>query len=125
MLAMGTAYDPRGSVYGGRCPPPTAPPEVFWARGRAHAPLVWKGNAVIGAWRLWIAAWGAALAALAGLMWWAARSDFVFRGCPDIPRDEWELTANCGDGWFGMVLFGSLAVICAAWAAVLVWRWFA
>lgn len=48
----------------------------------------------------------------AGLIAWAARSDFVFRGCSDIPKDAWEMTANCNDGWIGQWAFGAVSVVC-------------
>ena len=48
----------------------------------------------------------------------AVRSDFVNRGCHEIPSAEWEFTANCLDGNFGMRLTGALVVL-----AVLVFGW--
>ena len=64
-----------------------------------------------------VAAWSALIAS-------AARSDFVFRGCPDIPRDSWDLTANCADGSFAQMLFGSLALVCLCTAGFIVLRAF-
>lgn len=67
---------------------------------------------------------GAALlvALICGLVTSAARSDFTFRGCPDIPRSSWEATANCADGWLAQLVFGvsGVALICVA---VGLWRW--
>lgn len=60
-------------------------------------------------------------AGLSGLIWHAARSDFRFRGCPEIDRAEWDATANCADGWFAMVFFGGSAValgVAAVWLVV-------
>ncbi|MCH2165699.1 MAG: hypothetical protein MK098_13745 [Marinovum sp.] len=64
----------------------------------------------------------AATASLCGLVFSAARSDFVFRGCPTMPRAEWGTTANCADGWFAQVAFGigMLALMAAVYG---VWRW--
>lgn len=45
----------------------------------------------------------AGMAFFSGLIFASARSDFVMRGCPDIPRAEWHSTANCSDGWFAQV----------------------
>ena len=64
-----------------------------------------------------VAAWSALIAS-------AARSDFMFRGCPDIPKETWELTANCADGSFGQVLFGSLALVCLSAVGFIVVRAF-
>lgn len=50
---------------------------------------------------------GAAICALIAV---AARTDFVFRGCGDIPRAEWEATVNCLDGWFAQVVMSGLAL---------------
>lgn len=54
-----------------------------------------------------VCAIGAAICALIVL---AARSDFTFRGCGDIPRAEWGTTANCADAWFAQVMFGGLTL---------------
>lgn len=62
------------------------------------------------------------VAAVCALVFSAARSDFVFRGCPAIQRAEWEATANCADGWFAQVFFGGGTVLVAVAAAIL-WRW--
>ncbi len=58
--------------------------------------------------------------ALSAMLASAARSDFVFRGCPGIPRAEWEATANCADGRFGQVLFALGTVLCLG-LAIAVW----
>ena len=50
------------------------------------------------------------LGLVAGLVAFAARSDFVMRSCPEIPRDGWPATANCSDGWFAQWFFGSVSV---------------
>ncbi|MEL7165588.1 MAG: hypothetical protein AAGL96_08940 [Pseudomonadota bacterium] len=62
------------------------------------------------------------VAAVCALIVSAARADFAFRGCPDLPRAEWEATANCADGWFAQLFFGGAALLMAVAAAVL-WRW--
>jgi hypothetical protein len=54
----------------------------------------------------------------AALMFSAVRSDFINRGCHEIPSIEWELTANCLDGNFGMRLTGAVGVL-----ALLVFSW--
>ena len=68
---------------------------------------------------------GMGAAGVAGLMcallFSAARSDFTFRGCPDIPRAEWEATVNCADGWLAQVVFGALGVGLAI-VAFVIWR---
>ena len=61
---------------------------------------------------------GAAISALIAV---AARADFVFRGCDDIPRAEWEATVNCLDGWFAQVLMSGLALGLFV-ASALVWQ---
>lgn len=61
---------------------------------------------------------GAAVCAMIAL---AARADFVFRGCNDIPRAEWEATVNCLDGWFGQVAMTGLGLGLLA-ASALVWQ---
>ncbi len=61
---------------------------------------------------------GAAVCALIAV---AARADFVFRGCDDIPRAEWEATVNCLDGWFAQVVMSGLALGILA-ASALVWQ---
>ena len=64
----------------------------------------------------WAAALGAVALALAGgasaLIAIAARSDFVMRGCPTLPRDAWDDTVNCADGWFAQWVFGAAALLC-------------
>jgi len=52
----------------------------------------------------------------------ASRSDFMFRGCADIPRGDWDATANCSDAWFAQAFFGGLGVM-AFVSALLAWRW--
>lgn len=56
---------------------------------------------------------------LSGLMFSAARSDFVMRDCPGIPRAEWGATANCADGSFAQVLFGVTSALFIGLALVL------
>lgn len=60
-------------------------------------------------------------ALISALIMSAARSDFVFRGCPDIPDTEWGATANCSDAWLAQVLFGGLGLGLLV-AAALIWR---
>ena len=59
---------------------------------------------------------------LSGLIFSAARSDFVMRDCPAIPRADWGATANCADGWFAQVLFAAGVAVCLGLALVL-WPW--
>ncbi|MEL7105126.1 MAG: hypothetical protein AAGM21_04345 [Pseudomonadota bacterium] len=74
----------------------------------------------------WTSAAGALLGAgVSGLIALAARSDFRFRGCGEIARADWPQTANCADGWFGMVAFGGAAVVLAVLAGWMVWRGYA
>lgn len=47
---------------------------------------------------------------VSGLIALAARSDFTFRGCQNIPRSTWDSTANCSDGWFAQAVFGALSI---------------
>ena len=61
-------------------------------------------------------------AIICGLLVSAARSDFTFRGCQDIPRAEWEATANCADGWLAQLIFG-LAGLALMLSALVLWRW--
>ena len=61
-----------------------------------RAPMIW----VL---RIIAAGVMAGMAFLSGLIFAAARSDFVMRDCPDIPRAEWPWTADCSDGWFAQV----------------------
>ena len=61
-------------------------------------------------------------AGLSGLIWSAARSDFTFRGCPDVPRESWEATVNCSDAWFAMSLFGTLALGLTALTGLMIRR---
>ena len=74
--------------------------------------------------RLYIAL--AVLAALAAcffaLSFSAIRSDFFQHGCHDIPKIEWEFTANCLDGNFGMNLTAALALLAAIAFGWSVWR---
>lgn len=51
------------------------------------------------------------IAAGSALIFSAARSDFVFRGCPDLNRSEWGATVNCSDGWLAQVVFGTTAAV--------------
>ena len=60
-------------------------------------------------------------AGLGAVVWSAARSDFRFRGCPEIARSEWPATANCQDGWFAMVAFGGGAAALVLMAVWLLW----
>jgi hypothetical protein len=50
---------------------------------------------------------------------WAARSDFVFRGCHTMTPEEWVFTANCSDAyavtWFGGLLALALFAV-ALWS---------
>ena len=56
-----------------------------------------------------------------GLVAWAARSDFLYRDCQNIPRADWPASANCSDGWFGQTVFGAIAFALLA-AALFLWR---
>ncbi len=62
------------------------------------------------------------IAAGSALIFSAARSDFSFRGCPDIPRDEWEMTLNCSDGSLAQIVFGGVALISFALAILTLMR---
>lgn len=53
-----------------------------------------------------------ALAAGSALIFTAARSDFTFRGCPDIPREDWVMTVNCSDGSLAQLVFGGITALC-------------
>ena len=45
------------------------------------------------------------------LIAWAARADFRFRGCDEIPREAWYVTANCNDAWSVQVFYGVLSLV--------------
>ena len=58
---------------------------------------------------------------LSALIVSAARSDFLFRGCGEIPRSEWSFTANCADAWFAQMVFAVSVFLCVI-GTVLIWR---
>lgn len=49
-------------------------------------------------------------AAAAGWVAYAARADFSFRGCNEIPAAEWRFTANCTDGWHVSWMMAAISV---------------
>lgn len=62
-----------------------------------------------------LSAFGAAFAGLiVSASWWELSEHF----CNEIPYADWEDTANCADGYFAVVLFGSAMV-----AGVLLFCW--
>lgn len=63
-------------------------------------------------------------AAASGLIFAAARSDFVFRGCHDMARKDWSATVNCEDSWFAQVAFGGMCGLLMSLSAVLFYRRF-
>lgn len=68
-----------------------------------------------------LAAFGVVLGSfLSGLIFLSARSDFRARGCPGIPRAEWEATVNCLDGSLAQWVFG-LTSAALIGLALLIW----
>lgn len=73
-------------------------------------------------WRLVLLIASLLLSILAGLIALAARSDFVMRGCPEIPRDAWPATVNCSDGSMGQWIFGMVSIGCLCLFGALIVR---
>lgn len=69
-----------------------------------------------------IAAVAAISSGVFGLIAFVIRSDFIQRGCHQIPSEEWVYTANCIDAYRVGIFAGGVAGVSIAVFGCALWR---